>query len=731
MTSVQQLVLKEGEVFIVSDSTGDIQDGSPLGLYYHDMRYLSVLLVRVNGSVPERLTAVGGEVFMLSLQFANAGFRQADGSWVSPETISIRRERVVLGGVHERLTFINYNRMPVSVAVEVELGADFRDMFDVRGFQRDRWGARHAPVLDGTTLRLGYTGLDKLEHHTHIEFSRAPDGATGDVPAATQPVGEEPGIMIPDVEAPATHAIIQAPRARITWHLTLPPQAPVDLAWQVAPEDLGTPLAAVPFQLAADRLRAAYGAWAHGSTDMRTGSDSFSHLLTQAAGDLRILSHRTEIGYFPTAGVPWYAVPFGRDSIITALQALALNPDLAAGTLGVLAAYQGRQDDPWREEQPGKILHELRFGEMARLKMVPHTPYYGAVDATPLYVMLFVEAMRWSGDPALWDRFLPHALAALAWVDQYGDIDGDGFVEYTARDALGGIRNQVWKDSGDSTQFPDGTLAETPIAACEVQGYVYAAKTGLSALLAAHGDTAQAARLAAEAEMLKRRFNESFWMAEAGYYAQGLDRDKRPIPTITSNPGHCLWTGIADTDKAAQVAARLVAPDMVSGWGVRTISDLSPSYNPMSYHNGSIWPHDNSIVIAGLRRYGQREAALTVATQLHQASLFFPHARLPELYCGFARDETGGRGPAEYPVSCSPQAWAAGAPFLILQSLLGLEPALDGTLTITDPWLPVWLPSVTLRHLRVGRHHYRVHMVVRAGTVEVECNEEATEQPVS
>jgi len=723
-TATQQLVLKEDDVFIVSDETGNIPPDSPLGLYYRDTRYLSRCNLRLNGRELELLKATNSESFLVNLHFANELIVGDDGSRVLPQTISIRRNRLVLGGLHEQIRLMNYNRTPVPVCLQLEIGADFRDMFDVRGFPRDHWGTVHPPVLDGATLHLRYSGLDGLDRCATAVFSPPPDDAewleattdTADVP--------DEGVMIPSVDSTVPHPTIPSHPVRLTWNLTLPPDESVEIQFTFAPEDKGAPFSGLSFDQIATRLRQAHSDWRQGSTSVHSTNDAYARLLAQGAADLRILSLAVDAGYFPTAGIPWYAVPFGRDSLITALQTLMLNPALARGTLDVLAAYQGRSVDGWREEQPGKILHEMRFGEMARLKMVPHTPYYGSVDATPLFIMLFVETMRWTADEGLYTRFLPNVLAALDWIDTYGDMDGDGFVEYVARDAPNGIRNQVWKDSGDSTQFPDGTLAATPLAACEVQGYVYAAKAGLAPLLAAHGDPERATRLTAEAALLKTRFNAAFWMEEADYYAQGLDASKRPIPTITSNPGHCLWTGIADNDKAALVAQRLVAPDMASGWGVRTISRDSPSYNPMSYHNGSIWPHDNAILIAGLRRYGRRAEAIALATEFYEAGLQFQFYRLPELYCGFERRPGNGVGPAEYPVSCSPQAWAAGAPFLLTQSLLGLEPSAAGGVT-TDPWLPAWLPDLTIRNLAVGARRYRLYIAVRAGTPTVECTEEA------
>jgi glycogen debranching enzyme len=401
--------------------------------------------------------------------------------------------------------------------------------------------------------------------------------------------------------------------------------------------------------------------------------------------------------------VPWYAVPFGRDAIITALQTLMYNPSIAEGTLRFLAAHQGTTVDPFREEQPGKIMHELRRGELARLKEVPHTPYYGTVDATPLFLVLFVESMEWLDSDDLFADILPAALRALEWIDRYGDIDGDGYLEYRAQ-RPGGVVNQGWKDSFNSVQHEDGSISDAPIALVEVQGYVYQAKMGMARLLRRRGDTDTADRLEREAQDLRARFNRDFWMEDLGFYAQALDNQKRQVRSITSNPGHCIWSGICDLDKAHAVATRLMEPDMFSGWGLRTLSSESPNYNPMSYHNGSVWPHDTALIALGLRRIGRSEEAIQLVAGLIEAGFRFDDARLPELFCGFPRDQRFNSSPAAYIVSCSPQAWAAGCVFMLLQSMLDLRPDAAAGTVYSDPVLPSLFTRVELRHLRVGRH---------------------------
>jgi glycogen debranching enzyme len=383
------------------------------------------------------------------------------------------------------------------------------------------------------------------------------------------------------------------------------------------------------------------------------------------------------------------------------LQALMYNPAIAEGTLRFLAAHQGTQVDPYREEEPGKILHEIRRGELARLGEVPHTPYYGTVDATPLFLVLFVEAMEWLWSEQLYADLLPAALRALEWIDRYGDLDGDGYVEYITH-RPGGVKNQGWKDSADSVQYDDGDNAAAPIALVEVQGYVYQAKVGMARLLRRHGDSEKASALEREACELRARFNRDFWMEDEGYFALALDREKRQVRAVSSNAGHSLWSGISDSDKAQLVADRLLAPDMFTGWGIRTLSSRSPNYNPMSYHNGSVWPHDTAIIALGLRHAGRPREAGHLVAGLFEAGFRFGDSRLPELFCGFTRDRRFNSSPTAYLVSCSPQAWAAGCIFMLLHSSLDLRPDREVECLAVDPYLPETIRRLHVRNLRFG-----------------------------
>jgi glycogen debranching enzyme len=412
------------------------------------------------------------------------------------------------------------------------------------------------------------------------------------------------------------------------------------------------------------------------------------------------------------------------------LQTLCYNPAIAEGTLRFLAAYQGTEIDPFKEEEPGKIMHELRRGELANLEEIPHTPYYGTVDSTPLFVVLFVEAMAWIQSEQLYQDILPAALRALEWVDRYGDLDGDRYVEYEVH-RPGGVINHGWKDSSTAVQYEDGTNARQPIALVEVQGYVYAAKIGMSALLRRHGDHERADRLEAEATTLRERFNRDFWMEDQRFFCLALDGQKRQVRSVTSNAGHCLWSGICDAEKVDAVAERLMAPDMFSGWGIRTLSAASPNYNPMSYHNGSVWPHDNAIIALGLRRSGHADMAARLVQAMCEAGFRFSDARLPELFCGFSRDQRFNSSPAAYVVSCSPQAWSAGSLFMFLESLLDIRPESGPRSLALNPVLPTMFDRVCLRRLRIGTARFDVTVLRTGGRVEAEVRVEDTPPSLS
>jgi glycogen debranching enzyme len=439
---------------------------------------------------------------------------------------------------------------------------------------------------------------------------------------------------------------------------------------------------------------------------VRTADPGLAAVLDRSIEDLgalRIFDPEHPRRPVVAAGAPWFMALFGRDSLLTAWMTLPWDASLAAGTLQTLAAWQGRETETASEEEPGRILHEVRFGPASAVALGGRKAYYGTADATPLFVMLLGELYRWGYKPSVIEALLPHADRALDWIEQFGDADGDGFVEY-CRKASHGLANQGWKDSWDGINFADGKVAEPPIALAEVQGYVYAAYRARSELAAGSGDQAGARLWRKKAKTLRRAFNERFWLPDRGWYAVGLDRDKRPIDSLTSNIGHCLWTGIADADKAAIIARQLMSEDMFSGWGIRTLAKSMAAYNPMSYHNGSVWPHDNAICAAGLMRYGYTEQAQRVAGVILDAAAHFGY-RLPELYCGFSREEFG--APVPYPTSCSPQAWAAGAPLLLLHTLLRMTPDMpSGRLwcapAVPERYLPMRVGGLSLAKARVA-----------------------------
>ncbi len=662
-----RVILKHNDLFIVSDLTGDVPAGNDagLGLYRSDSRFLSTYELRLNGRRPILLNHGVDRAYVATFQLVNPALEARRGGATIPrQSLSLRRTRFVHDGVHERIGVQNCNRHPVEVELELRFDADFLDIFEVRGYRPERQMGTPEPALSTETgLKFGYRGLDGIRRTTEIVF----------------------------------HPVPRLQRGRACVTINLEPHETYVLLVDLLPlVGDGQPAEDFHFDAALAALEQQYQGWNRACTRFHSDNESLDGgLLWRNQEDLRVLCDDRPTGLFPTAGVPWYAVPFGRDALITSIQTLALNPQMAIGSLRYLARHQGTRIDNYREEQPGKILHEMRFGELANLGQVPHTPYYGTVDATPLFLVLLVELLEWTGDVDLLSELSPNVMAALRWIDEYGDLDGDGLVEYAQHGHIG-VRNQGWKDSWDSLIESRGEPAPLPAALVEVQGYVYHAKSRLARIFGKLGRAAEAERLRGEAEELRRRFEDRYWMAADRYYAQALDRDKLQVESISSNPGHCLWSGIVDRARARDVVARLMAPDMFSGWGVRTLSSKAISFNPMSYHNGSIWPHDNSIIAAGMRRYGYREEAERVARAVLEACQRFSDHRIPELFCGFARDLRFHAGPGEYLVSCSPQAWGAGSLFHFLQVLVGVEVDVFGRRLRIDP-----LDTELYRRLRV------------------------------
>jgi glycogen debranching enzyme len=693
-------VLKHENLFMLSSAHGDIRpDGRGLGLYDSDTRVLSRLELSINGVPPVVLRAGPAAGYQATIQLTNPDLfgdpvRPTDASEIvlRRQSLGIVRDRVIAGGLHERITITNYTTEPERSVVALALDADFADVFELRGLVRPRRGERLANQVDeaGGRITFAYRGLDDVVRRTHVAFSTALRVLSGQ--------GASPGVVTLELDETLAAGAALTITVEV-WH----DQGESVLGRAQRPGgDADGDLSEPPPRIDADRAVAMHRAWRQSSAAVDTGHKLAERALERASADLRLLVNQdNESGeLYVAAGVPWFSCLFGRDSIITSLQLMSIRPQVARNTLTLLARLQATEIDDWRDAQPGKILHELRTGELAACNEIPHTPYYGSVDATPLWLMLLDQYERWTADDELIAQLWPNALAALNWIDEYGDLDGDGFVEYR-RLSDRGLGNQGWKDSADSIRNQDGTLATAPIALVEVQGYVYAARQGIARLARVRGDEKLAHEQEQAAERLRRSFEERFWMSDPGTYALALDGQKRQVDGIASNAGHALWCGIASPERAASVARVLTSGAMWSGWGIRTLSSESVGYNPIGYHLGTVWPHDNGICAAGFARYGLHQEARKVTGALLEATKHFREARLPELFCGFDRDYSP--MPVPYPVACSPQAWAAGSLFHMVAATLGMQPdARNNTLEVRRPALPDWLSNLRLRNLRVG-----------------------------
>jgi glycogen debranching enzyme len=690
------LVLKNDELYLVGDTSTDGSSERATGLYLRDTRHLSRFRVRINGTVPFRLSSHVHDATDASVIATNELIRFDDGTMMHPHQIVLEQRVSLAGSLRVNFAFVNFSPQTATLSLGLQFGADFRDLFDIRGFRRDRRGQFVAPQTEERGVVLGYRGLDGALVETAIAFDQTPSIRLLRIDSDRP---DQPVLLLPGFDAvgfePASGGV---PGAQARFEVRLAPGERWEMQAIATPYPAGRATVA-PSPPATGRVPT-------GQATISTDNPFFDRVLERSDLDLNSLMTRFPEGTLPAAGIPWYVAPFGRDSLIVGLQTYHLAPERAAGTLRVLAALQGDKIDRESEEEPGKILHEMRYGEMARCHEIPHTPYYGTVDATPLFVWLFAETVAWAQDDGLYHDLLPNVRRALEWIDRYGDKDGDGFVEYrTDARGVGRITHQVWKDSFDSLHYPDGRPGSGLIAAVEVQGYVYAAYARLAEVAAAHADTEWATELCIKAETIRRKVEESFWIEPDGFYAQALDTDKQPIGAISSNPGHLLACGLPSRRRAERVAARLRQPDMDSGWGVRTLSAAMASYNPMSYHNGSVWPHDNGLIAAGLYRYGFAVAGHEIAEALFAIARSYPQDRLPELCCGFARKGGTNDAPVAYPVSCSPQAWAAAAMPLLVRAMLGLQVEIGSRGVSIAPALPDWLNVIAIRDLRVQGCH--------------------------
>lgn len=693
-------IIKENDLFLMTDKNGDIpeNDVSGQGLYTRDTRFLSRMEIRINGQRPILLSSAAAENYISTIRLTNPHMEEKGELILWRESVEIERTRFIYdGALYETFKLTSYYPKAIRFDFSVLLDADFADMFVVRGFQYGELGSKTADRSAPGERVISYLGADGVQRETKVKWNRKESRI------------DETGELHFDVE--------------------LNHREHISIAFFIAPILDGKE----PFQHevedAMNKLRASYAEWNASSTSIYSDVPLFNKLYHRGVQDLRVLL--TDLGYgaFPVAGLPWYSVPFGRDSLIAALQMLPLNPHIAKGTLLTMAAYQGQKEDEWRDEQPGKVMHEIRYGELAGTNQVPFTPYYGTIDATPLFLLLTAEYYHWTGDADFVSSLMPHLDAALAWIKNYGDQDGDSFVEYYQKSSKG-IANQGWKDSADSVVHRNGDYAEAPIALVEVQGYVYQALTRLSTIFRSLGREEQANIMEQDATQLRARFERDFWMEDEQYYAIALDKDKKRVDSVTSNAGHILMSGIASPERARAVAERLVAPDMFGGYGIRTMSTAAAGYNPMSYHDGSVWPHDNSLCLLGLSQSGFTKEATTVMQGLLNAADKFEYYRLPELFCGY--DDLLGV-PVPYPVACSPQAWAAGTPLTFVQALLGLQPdALSRQITI-KPSLLQGMNELKVEQLHIGSGtlSLRVTRGITGPEVEILSNQTGYELLIS
>jgi glycogen debranching enzyme len=700
----RHLVLKQGETFAVLDRYGDIFPVglAENGLYHEGTRYLSRLSLRIGGERPLLLSsAVKADNALIAVDLTNLDVTRPNGDrqdeiLIPRGTVHVSRVLVLWEGVcYEHLRLRNYGSSAIEVPVILEFDADYADIFEVRGTVRTRRGERLRPRRDEMGVTLGYRGLDQVVRRTRVR--------------------------------------VHPPHARFAEHaarldVALAPHAEEAFDLTFACERQGLRRRTVAFPTALASAGEALATRRSEICEVVTSNDQFNEWLERSVSDLAMMITDTPFGPFPYAGVPWFSTPFGRDSLITALECLWAAPAVARGVLGYLASTQAVETDRESDAEPGKILHEARSGEMAALGEIPFGRYYGSHDATPLFIMLAAAYYRRTADQALIERLWPHVEAGLDWIDRDGDRDGDGFVEYQ-RHSASGLVQQGWKDSHDAVSHADGAAPAGPIALCELQAYVYAAWQGAAGLARLLDRSGLAETLEAKAEGLRAQFERRFWIEELNTYALALDGDKQPCAVVSSNAGHALFAGIAAADRARRVGRTLVGPECFSGWGIRTLASRERRYNPMSYHNGSIWPHDNALIASGLARYGLRDEALLVMEGLFDASVHMELHRLPELFCGFRR--RAGERPTLYPVACNPQAWASASVFMFLQAALGLEiDAPARTVRLTRAKLPAFLDEVLIRNLAVGpltldlrleRHHDDVGISVlrRQGDVQV------------
>jgi glycogen debranching enzyme len=671
-----QISIHQGQTVLISDPDGQITWPSERGLYFLDTRVVSSWAVQANGEPWELLNGGPITYYAARIFLTNHLILTEDGA-IPPRTIGFTISRSLSGGMHEDLDITNNGKSTVRFQLEIVLRCDFADVFEVKSnriVRRGRITTEWSQEMQ--QLRTAYCNHD-FRRAVTITVRRASGDAVYANGRLSFEVALQPG------EA---------------WHTCLEYQL----------EDGQRSF--VPNEECVSDCEKSHHAenmadWLGKVTKIQTGNEEFYRLFRQALEDMAALrlpiAGTDHLVFLPAAGLPWFVAPFGRDSLIVSLQNILIYPEFAQGALNILGSLQATEDDPYRDAEPGKILHELRYGELAHFKLVPHTPYYGTADATPLYLITLHAAWRATGDRGLLEQYLATAEGCLSWIDTYGDRDGDGFQEYQTR-STAGYENMAWKDSGDSVMYPDGSLVKGPKALCELQGYVYSAWIRMAEIFDELGRRERAQTLRIKAATLFKQFNETFWDDELGCYAYALDGEKNKVLTVSSNMGHCLWSGIVPHERAQAVVKRLMAPDMWTGWGIRTLSSLNAAFNPYNYQTGSVWPHDNAMIALGFKAYGFGEEAGQIAHDISKAASHFLLNQLPELYTAFERDET--TFPVQYIGANVPQAWAAGSAFMLLQALLGFLPDAPRNKLYIDPLLPRWMPDLTVRDLRIGSH---------------------------
>ncbi len=664
-------VLKYGKMFFVFDRLGDVQTSGlgEEGLFYDGMRHLSALSLHLWNARPLLLSStVATNNFLFTADLANLDVFSDGEMAIHRGTLHLVRTRFLWrDSCFEKLLFVNHGLENLEVPVRIGFDADFTDIFEVRGTVRERRGRRLAEQVNGNSVILSYEGLDRVVRQTCIRSDAKP---------------------------------VTASESGLEFELALRPKEKVTVQLEICCGSNGT-RSSIGFTEALSSARFELAEMARAFPKITSSNSRFSDWIARSISDLEMMIAGNPERNYPYAGVPWFSTVFGRDGIITALQTLWLNPSIAKGVLEFLAASQADEVDSSADSEPGKILHEMRLSEMARLGEVPFGRYYGSVDATPLFIMLAGAYFDRTADRPFLEKLWPHVQRALTWIDKFGDVDGDGFVEY-ARHSSKGLVQQGWKDSNDSIFHSDSKIAEPPIALCEVQGYVYAAKLAAGRLSRVLGDLKGSCELEVQAESLRTQFEEKFWCDDLGTYALALDGRKRPCRVRTSNAGHCLYTGIASPERSRRVAEALMSAESFTGWGIRTVASTESRYNPLSYHNGSIWPHDNSVIANGMAKSGSKKMAGQVLLALLDLSSEVELRRLPELFCGLERRPN--EGPTLYPVACSPQAWAAAAPFLILEGCLGISVQADrGRIVFDRPFLPEGVAQLSIRGLRCGK----------------------------